>query len=105
MHEDRPRRQRRLCASCQYPTLRLDGFEGTSSQGAPEFGARGIDTSADLGWSFVLLPWRMIKKLWSGNPTQNRRKQVAQLRADILPSAPDAMICPQCLRVAFPDEL
>ena len=102
MHEDRPRRGRRLCANCQYPTLRLDGFEGTSSQDAPVFGNRVL---IDEESPFPL--WRLIKAAWAalrGTRKPSRKKQVAQLRADILPEAPDAMICPQCLRVVFPDE-
>lgn len=105
MHEDRTRRGRTLCANCQYPLLRLDGFEGDSSRDAPVFGNRISDGSAVLNWGLLLLPWRLLKGLWSGSEAHKRQKQVQRLRADILPEAPDAMICPMCLRVAFPDEL
>ena len=102
---DTPRRGRRLCADCQYPLLRLDDFEGDSSFDAPVFGDRSSDASGDLRWAFLLLPWSLLKSLWSGGAKQDRRKRVAKLRADILPEAPDAKICPACLRVFFPDEL
>lgn len=104
MHEDRPRPRRGLCANCQYPTLRLDGFEGTSSRDAPVFGARGIDEGPDLSWGFVILPWLALKKLLRRKDKRNRVQEVARLKRDILPQAPEAMICPQCLRVAFPED-
>jgi hypothetical protein len=105
MHEDRPRRGRRLCVDCQYPTLRLDDFEGDSSLGAPVAGNRSYDSSPDIGWSVFTFPWRALKSVWRGGEDASRRKKVAGLRADILPEFPDARICPLCLRVFFPDEL
>lgn len=105
MHEDRARRGRTLCVDCKYPLMRLDNFDGDSSLDAPVFGDRGIGAGPNLRWGLWLLPWHALKTLWSGGAAQNRRKQVAKLRADILPEEPLAMICPMCLRVFFPDEL
>jgi len=106
MHADEPRRGRRLCASCQYPLLRLDNFEGISSHDAPVAGDRSIDSSPMLRLGLL---WTVGGILWGAmrrnGGQQSRKNQVARLRADILPEAPDAKICPMCLRVMFPDEL
>ena len=107
MPRDTTRPRRQVCPSCQYPLLRLDGFEGTSSHDAPGLGRCDHDTTATLGffWDLAVLPWHWAEQLWRGGKHHSRRKQVQKLRADILPSAPDAMICPRCLRVVFPGEL
>lgn len=107
MPRDSTRPRREVCVDCQYPLLRLDGFEGDSSHDAPGLGRCDHDSTAVLGfvWDLVTLPWHWAEQLWRGGRHRSRRKQVARLREDILPQEPHAMICPQCLRVAFPDEL
>jgi hypothetical protein len=83
--------------------LKLEGFDGTSSRDAPAFGARfGADNT---GWEAFVWPWMLLKRALRHDKSTKRRRTVARLRDDILPEQPDAMICPQCLRVAFPDEL
>jgi hypothetical protein len=103
------RRGRRLCQSCQYPLLRLDGFDGTSSRDAPVFGDRVSDSSPILHWGLLWYPcvaaWEGVKSLWGSGQKRSRAAEVAKLKADVLPDEPDAMICPQCLRLAFRDEL
>ena len=100
-------RRRQVCAGCAYPLLRLDGFEGTSSHAAPDFGARcDHNDTALLGffWDLAVLPWHWLTQVARGGRHRVRIQAVARLRADILPQAPDAMICPRCLRVALPED-
>ncbi len=86
--------------------MRLDNFEGTSSHDAPVAGDRSIGAGPNVRLGLL---WSvggfLLGALRRNGGQQSRKNQVARLRADILPEEPNAMICPQCLRVHFPDEL
>ena len=101
-----PPQYKRFCPSCQYPTMRLIAFEGTSSRHAQRPEDTGVYELHSIPrgfWILTTLPIRaafeFLNALLPDRPRRRRAERIARLKRQVLPEDPDALICPQCLRV------
>jgi hypothetical protein len=99
---DEKRPLKRLCPDCSYLLVRLSEFDGSSSLDAPGFDSRGSVENWVLLW--LSLAWRALSALWSRRKKRERFEEARRLRDDVLPSDPEARICPHCLRLMLSDE-
>jgi hypothetical protein len=85
------------CPQCRYPMLRLAGFEGVSSKDAPNPSAHSGYGESNYHWFGLLgIIWSLLCDLAKEIGLLGRKRKVKQLRAEILPQYPDALICPHC---------
>ena len=107
--EAAPKAIRKFCPQCRYTLVQLSDFDGTSSLDAPKQEVYGVDQSSSvLGLGLfglgTRLLWKAGSSLWSNKGAAKRRAQIQRLRQDVLPSDPEARICPHCLHLVMTGE-
>ena len=81
------------CPKCRNVTVKLRDFEITDAGEGPTAHADGIEFLLFGWWALAL---NYLSELFSFG---GRKRKLVQLKAHILPRAPESLVCPYCLHV------